>query len=42
MKIYPVANVNRIALYQKQVEGQISPSLVEIKGKKKYEVEKIE
>ena len=43
MKIYLVVNVSRIALYQKQVEGQnkIPPHLVEINREKKYEVKKI-
>ena len=43
MKIYPVVNVSRTVMYQKQIEGQkkIPPSLVEIKEKKEYEVEKI-
>ena len=43
MKIYPVVNVSRIVIYQKQVEGQKkipSPS-VEINGEKDYKVEKI-
>ena len=43
MKIHPVVNVSRIAMYQEQIEGQkkiLSP-LVEIDGKKKYKVEKI-
>ena len=43
MKIYPVVNVSRTVMYQKQIEGQkkIPPSLVEIKEKKEYEIEKI-
>jgi len=43
MKIHPVVNVSRIAMYQKQIEGQkkISPSPVEIDREKEYEVEKI-
>ena len=43
MKIYPVVNVSRIVIYQKQVEGQKkipSPS-VEINREKDYKVEKI-
>ena len=43
MKIYPVVNVSRIVIYQKQVEEQKkipSPS-VEINGEKDYKVEKI-
>ena len=42
MRTHLVVNVSRIALYQKQVEGQkkIPPS-VEIDRKKEYEVEKI-
>ena len=43
MKIYPVINISRIAMYQKQVEKQkkIPPSLVEIKGEKEYKIEKV-
>ena len=43
MKIYPVVNVSRTVMYQKQIEGQkkIPPSLVEIKEKKEYEGETI-
>ena len=43
MKIYPVVNVSRITMYQKQVEKQnkIPPSLIEIKEEKEYEIEKI-
>jgi len=43
MKIHPVVNVSRIAMYQKQIEGQkkIPPSPVEIDREKEYEVEKI-
>ena len=43
MKIHPVVNVSRIAMYQKQIEKQkkITPSPVEIDGEKEYEVEKI-
>jgi len=43
MKIHPVVNVSRIAMYQKQVEGQkkIPPPSVEINREKKYKVEKI-
>ena len=43
MKIYPVVNVSRIVIYQKQVEEQkkiLSPP-VEINGEKEYKVEKI-
>jgi len=38
-----VVNVSRIAMYQKQVEGQkkIPPPSVEINREKKYKVEKI-
>jgi len=41
--IQPVVDVRRIVKYQEQVEGQkkILPSLVEIREKKEYEVEKI-
>ena len=43
MKIHLVVNVSRIVLYQKQVERQkkISPPLVKIDRKKKYEVKKV-
>ena len=42
MKIHPVVNVSRIAIYQKQIKGQkITPPLVEIDGEKEYEVENI-
>jgi len=43
MKFYPVINISRIAMYQKQVEKQkkIPPSLVEIKGEKEYKIEKV-
>jgi len=43
MKIHPVVNVSRIALYQEQVERQkkIPPSLIEIERQKEYEIEKI-
>ena len=43
MKIHPVVNVSKIAIYQEQIEKQkkISPSLVEIDREKKYKVEKI-
>jgi len=42
MKIHPVVNMSRIALYQEQVEEQkkISSSSVEIDREKEYEVEK--
>ena len=42
IKIHPVVNVSRIVIYQEQVKGQkkiLSP-LVEIDGKKEYEIEK--
>jgi len=43
IKIYPVVNVSRVHKYKDQVEGQKKewPALVVIKGKEKYEVEKI-
>ena len=43
LRIYLVVNVNRIVLYQKQIEGQkkILPPLVEIEREKEYEIEKI-
>ena len=43
MKIYPVINISRIAMYQKQVEKQkkILSSLVKIKGEKEYKIEKV-
>ena len=42
IKIHPVVNVSRIVIYQEQVKEQkkiLSP-LVEIDGKKEYEIEK--
>jgi len=43
MKIHPVVNVSRRALYQEQVERQkkIPPSSVKINRENKYEVKKI-
>jgi len=43
MKIHLVVNVNRIVLYQEQIERQkkISPPPVKIDREKKYEVKKI-
>jgi len=43
LKIHLVVNMRRIVKYQEQVEGQkkISSPSVEIKRKRKYEVEKI-
>ena len=43
IKIHLVVNMSRIALYQKQVEGQkkISSLLVEIDREKKYKVKNI-
>ena len=43
LRIYLVVNLRRIVKYQEQIEGQkkIVPPLVEIEGKKEYEVEKI-
>ena len=43
MKIYPVINISRLAMYQKQVEKQkkILSSLVKIKGEKEYKIEKV-
>ena len=42
IKIYPVVNMSKIALYQEQIEGQkkISSLLVEIDSEKKYKIEK--
>ena len=43
MKIHPVVNISRVYMYKDQVEGQRKewPFPVVIKGKEKYEVEKI-
>ena len=43
LRIHPVVNVRRIVKYREQVEGQkkIPPPLVEVAGKKEYEVEEI-
>jgi len=43
IKIHPVVNVSRIALYQEQIERQkkIPPSPVKIDEEKEYKVEKI-
>ena len=43
IKMYPVVNVSRIALYQKQIKRQkkISPSLVERSREEEYEIENI-
>ena len=43
MKIHLMVNMSRIVMYQEQIEGQkkIPCFLVEIKGEKKYEIEKI-
>ena len=43
LRIYPVVNIRRIVKYREQVEGQkkTPPPLVEVAGKKEYEVEEI-